>query len=542
MDFEIGDFKLDVTQNQLVSSASVQTVRPKTMALLLYFIRHQDQIVPKQTLLDDVWNSAGAQEHVLFQSIKEIRELFAPLNVIKTHPRVGYQWIAPIKEIETKSPSETAPRRSNYVRFGLVAAVLFTLTMIVILAQQAPPISPSPQADLNKTLSREIIVLPFEVEVDGNGEDWVRLGAMDMMINKLKGLDQFAIPNAEDVMMAIARTEAFATQDMEHQSYAVRTQVGESVTLHTKLLGAPMEYQLHYSLVGRYQTKQGLLFGDTVGQLLDDLVKDILRIYQVTENQVPSSLAQTSADYTLLQAMEGFHHGHMDKAEIFFKAYLQTHGNNLTAQRYLLKVKIAKGKLSEASALGQAALAQSRNEGNHQETVRLLFELGVVASLKQDMNQAQELLSLSRELAEQHRDNLYAAFSHTQLGHLMVQQQQYSQAKGMYQQALEYHESFQCPYGQISNLHALSMLYANEQDILQSEAMLNKAIDIAQANQLNHEHAHLLLNKIARGMAGKNRELWLTRAEKLISELQDSDFKSHFVNRLKRLNDAPPAP
>lgn len=69
--------------------------------------------------------------------------------------------------------------------------------------------------------------------------------------------------------------------EIEQQSYAIQTLIGEAVVLHSKLLDSPMEYQLHYSLVGCFQIKQGLLFAETVSQLLDKLTSDILVFYQI---------------------------------------------------------------------------------------------------------------------------------------------------------------------------------------------------------------------------------------------------------------------
>ena len=76
MKYQIGDFRLDPQTNIVSGPNGEQAVRPKTLQLLLFFIENSDNIHSKQTLLDEVWASAGAQEHVLFQSINEIRGFF----------------------------------------------------------------------------------------------------------------------------------------------------------------------------------------------------------------------------------------------------------------------------------------------------------------------------------------------------------------------------------------------------------------------------------------------------------------------------------
>ena len=537
MEYQVGDFRVDVTRNQIISHDGEERIRPKTLALLCYFLEHQGEVLTKQTLLDQVWKRTGAQEHLLFQSIKELRSLFAPLNVIKTHPGTGYQWIAPLQPASSDKGSQQTTVRTYSPLYLVGIFCVLSLLMVagVNLIPQKSTESTLTASSNQPAPSRELVVLPFETAIDGNGEDWVRLGAMDIMIKKLRSLGQFAVPDAEEVMMAISRGNAFAIDDVEQKSYAIRTQIGESVTVHSKLYGAPMEYQLHYSLIGRFQVKQGIVFGESVTDLLDSLGNEILTYYQLVDKEDRLSIAQQAADYTLLQSMEFFHQGQMDKAGRFFKTYLESSPLNIAAKRYLLKVKIASGEYSEALEIGQEALAQANEQNNAREQVRVLFELGVLASLQNDFPLAKQRLENSRALADANQDELYAAFAYTQLGHLMAKEKQYSQAEEYYQTALTYHEGFRCPYGQISNLHALSMLFAQQRDNTQAEVMLDKALIIAKTNQITHEHAHLLLNKIAKGVGDPNRHAWLEQAYNLIIELENPDQKAHFLARLDAL-------
>lgn len=532
----IHDFRLDVSQNQLLSPNGNRSVRPKTLELLLFFLGHPDEVLNKQRLLDEVWKSAGAQEHLLFQSVKEIRELFEPIHVIKTHPKTGYQWVAgqvpSVNNLSTKNP------RSKFkVAWTGVSALALIFFAYLLFSHTLKPETPQKEEAqlVAQYPSREIIVLPFEIEVQGNAEDWVRLGAMDMLINRLRNLNQFAVPDAEEVMMAIARSSALAMPEMEQQANAIRTQIGEAVTLHTKLLGSTMEFQLHYTLIGRFHFKQGIVLGATVPELLAKLTEELLAFYQIKHDDSNPSIASQSADYALLQAMEHFHLGKLDKAEAFLMTYLHAHPDNLTAQRYLLKTKIENYAFEEAESIGEKALIQAQQSGENQEHVRLLFELGLLASVQEKFELAQQRLSESRRLAEKFNDTLYAAFAHTQLGHLMMRESHLEEAERLYQRALKYHQGFQCAYGQISNLQALSMLYAQHQDMSRSEAFLNDAIAIAQSNQLHNEYAHLLLSKIEHKAFDSDREYWLNEVQQLVSELENTRFKSQILARLQHL-------
>lgn len=537
----IHDYKLDVNQNLLLSPDGSRSVRPKTLELLLYFNQHAEKVLTKQHLLDNIWKSVGAQEHLLFQSVNEIRALLAPVPVIKTHPKIGYQWIAEqIITLESTVPERRKPR------MPLVAVVSAFSLVLVFTFFLGNMMSPQPvknvTSNLPQTLSREIVVLPFEVQIQGNSEDWVRLGAMDMLINKLRDLRQFAVPDAEEVMMALSRSRALELTELEQQANAIRTQIGEAVTLHAKLLGATMEFQLHYSLIGRYHVKQGVILGSTVQELLTKLTDELLAYYQIERPEIKTSIASQSADYALLQAMEHFHSGELEKSEAFFVTYLHTHPNNLTALRYVIKIKTAQRAFLEAENIGKRALVLARQNRAEQEQVRLLFELGVLAIMRENFELAQDRLQESRELAEQFNDTLYAAFAHTQLAHIMVMESHFEEAESFYKRALTYHQGFQCAYGQINNLQALSMLYVYQEDLTTSEILFSDAISIARANQLESEFVQLLLGKIHRKIFNVDNDFWLNNVQQLTSPLEDIPFKTQINTQIKRLRDATKTP
>jgi tetratricopeptide (TPR) repeat protein len=175
----------------------------------------------------------------------------------------------------------------------------------------------------------------------------------------------------------------------------------------------------------------------------------------------------------------------------------------------------------------------AKKQQNQQEHLRSIFELGVLASVKGEFEIAHQLISQSKTLASTHGDMLYAAYSLTQLGHLLLQKNQLLEAKVLYQTALEYHQGFQCPYGQINNLTALAGLHQQQNLPGQAEQNINEAITIAKVNSLTFEHAHLLIKKISLMNNSNERQQWLAQAKILIGKLDNSLMK----NQLKVIFD-----
>jgi len=535
MEYQVGPFRLKTDQNIVTGDNKEQSIRPKTLELLLYFIEHQNKVISKQELLDEIWQSAGAQEHVLFQSINEIRNLFSPLTVIKTHPRVGYQWLAETNEVIPSLGvlSNIKLTLSKYrlpmvlVFFLLATTYYVTLdgARVNLLSEQKVNVLPKEQL----APSRELVVLPIENNIVDPSHDWIRLGAMDMMINKLSAKQTFAVFPAEDVMMALARSNSFDLIDIEKKSQSMRSQLGEVVTLHTKILGMSMDYQLHFSLVGRYQIKQGIIFSKNIPELLDKLTSQVMKHYQYPDQQIRTPINEQVADHNFLQAMELFHRQEYQAAIHHLATVLKAQPDNLQAQRYLLKAFVATSNYEDAQSVGEQALVLAKTQQNQQEYLRIIFELGVLASIKGDFEIAHQLISQSKSLANTHGDNLYAAYSHTQLGHLLLQKNQLKEAKLLYQTALEYHQGFQCPYGQINNLMALADLHQQQNLYQQAEQKINEAINIAQISDLTFEHAHLLINKIRLMKKSSERQQWLAQTKILINKLDNNLLKSQLM-------------
>ena len=111
--YRIDGFTVDVSRRQILTPQQTlvpqQTlkVRPKTFSLLLQFLENPHQVLAKELLLSQIWDDVKVEEQVLVQSIRELRQLFSPLDVIQTHPRKGYAWIAPVEKIH--QPSDAIP-------------------------------------------------------------------------------------------------------------------------------------------------------------------------------------------------------------------------------------------------------------------------------------------------------------------------------------------------------------------------------------------------------------------------------------------------
>lgn len=137
--YKFGIFTFRVKEYNLKKGNEELYLRPKTYETLLHLIEHHGTIVKKDDLIENVWSGTIVTENTLTQCIKEIREKLgdnsAHPRFIKTIPKVGYKFIAPVKELITSQylPTEKSKRSTNK-GFRISKAKVSIFLLVVLLA------------------------------------------------------------------------------------------------------------------------------------------------------------------------------------------------------------------------------------------------------------------------------------------------------------------------------------------------------------------------------------------------------------------------
>lgn len=519
--YQIGNYAYDHTTGKITSTSgktsstdSASILRAKSNDVLRYFLQHPGQLLSKQQILDEVWDDVAAQEHVLFQSIKEIRQCFAGKDVIKTHPRKGYEWIAPADEQSTASNQDenhgpVATNKKNrpaitYVTYITIAVFFISVVFLFThrLSTERQSNDENASASPSKPRFVELVITPVNIRnQQDNLTQWVPIGAMDMLIKKLQqtNFDRetggIVVVDTEDVLEALKRADARNTKDHELQSRQLRHNMGEITSLHTELYGSPMEYSLKYKLINRDEIRQGLLSGDTVVQLVNKLARQLPDLLQMKTTEPFVAYQRRFANDAFIFGLSHYYEYDFAKAADYFRTAIAAGDDFPQSRRYLANSIAAQGQAEDAIKLAQDAVSYARATNNAEEELRSLFELGVNQWRLGDFQQAKENIERTQTLAKQGKDLLYLAFSIEMLGHFALANEQYSDARHYYLQALDYHQGFQCPYGRTANNINLSNVAMRQGDVAQGNAFLDSALSIARQNELIYfeTRIHLLM-------------------------------------------------
>lgn len=105
--FEFGPFRLDAERGRLTRSGEIVLLPPKAISLLLVLLKHQGQVVEKETILETVWPDTVVEDSNLTQTIHLIRKAISKNGAseprIETLPKIGYRIIANARLVTEQS-------------------------------------------------------------------------------------------------------------------------------------------------------------------------------------------------------------------------------------------------------------------------------------------------------------------------------------------------------------------------------------------------------------------------------------------------------
>jgi DNA-binding winged helix-turn-helix (wHTH) protein len=365
MTLRIDRFWLDENARTLTSDTGVQHVRPKTLALLLYLIKHRSDIVSKTQLLNDIWDDVNVNEGVIFQSIREIRQLFGELVVVLNHPRKGYQWVGPLIPLDdnvdedhlvvvpASSPITNKTQRVWSLSGSVVLMmILMLVTVITLLWVLFKPVSTAPA----------LVITPFNNYLDTNEHQWLATSGTSNLQNILA-------QNLPDITVLTKPTNpALSSDDNTNGTKA-------HWLLSTSYYGDVHDYMVVYKLQHENLAYQGVIFAHSIPkalQLLADVAGNIIQAIPVEAIDLAPEVYQDSDFAQAMIAYETDWHA----AISHMQAYLQQHPENARAHLYLSRLYIWND--NQQRALEVVTTGLKLHNINQDVKVELLFNLALI--------------------------------------------------------------------------------------------------------------------------------------------------------------------
>ncbi|MFQ5777074.1 MAG: transcriptional regulator [Terriglobia bacterium] len=117
--YAFGEFRLDPATAGLRRDDQEVNLSPRAFQVLAYLVEHRNRVVGKQELVEAVWKDTFVTDDALVQAITAIRRALGDdadhPRYIRTRPRIGYQFIAPVELGSGAIPDSSAAPVSIWV-------------------------------------------------------------------------------------------------------------------------------------------------------------------------------------------------------------------------------------------------------------------------------------------------------------------------------------------------------------------------------------------------------------------------------------------
>jgi DNA-binding winged helix-turn-helix (wHTH) protein/tetratricopeptide (TPR) repeat protein len=208
--YRFGAFTLDPQARELRRSGELVGVQQMVFDGICYLIEHHERAVGRDELIAAVWGKADVTYSLLSQLVVKMRQAVGESGndqrTIRTIPRFGYRWVAGVENaadqaVPTLEIHSGESRRIDVPKQALLQALLFASLAVAAFAGWflfgAHQTITAESASTGRT-SNVAAVLPVEVEAIGDWA-WVRLGAMDLIGERLRNAGLAVVPS-EDVV------------------------------------------------------------------------------------------------------------------------------------------------------------------------------------------------------------------------------------------------------------------------------------------------------------------------------------------------------
>ncbi|MEP7043512.1 MAG: transcriptional regulator [Dokdonella sp.] len=231
-------FELDVPSCELRRNGEAIPLPLKSFDCLVYLLEKRDRVVGRDELISAVWGRIDVNDALLGQTLARARKALddtgGTQRMIRTMPRFGYRWVAPITLVDLDepkvAPGEDAQQASSNASVPLSG--------VVKGASDAPPIIVGHRAGMDRGKRRWIVaalaiavvlagtwivlvrvgtepspglsasdmylVLPVAVRDTDSQSRWIRLGVMEYVASAIRERGRLPVLPSEQAIAYLA--------------------------------------------------------------------------------------------------------------------------------------------------------------------------------------------------------------------------------------------------------------------------------------------------------------------------------------------------
>ncbi|PWT94468.1 MAG: hypothetical protein C5B55_02705, partial [Blastocatellia bacterium] len=225
--YEFGPFRLDPEKHRLSRDGEPVHLSPKALETLVVLVQNAGKLLEREALIEAVWANTFVEDANLTVAISNLRKALGQtdeaVEYIETIPRVGYRFVAEVREtheepqsliIEKRTISRTVIEEEDIspidtvgaitaqqrlqlkgkparLRLAVIAAVILIIAVAISGTYffRSRRNTPESVQSINS-----LAVLPFiPVGPQPNGEEYLGVGLSDSLITRLSQIKHFVV-------------------------------------------------------------------------------------------------------------------------------------------------------------------------------------------------------------------------------------------------------------------------------------------------------------------------------------------------------------
>ena len=140
--YRFDEFQFDASTGALTHQGDPVALEPQAIRLLDFLICHRDRIVSKDELIEEIWHGRAITDAALNTRIRAVRKALGDTatnpKYLKTFPKRGFQFVAPLKDDHPSSATHLKPSSRKPWRMGLVGLIA-AMVLIWVVMSSTPP-------------------------------------------------------------------------------------------------------------------------------------------------------------------------------------------------------------------------------------------------------------------------------------------------------------------------------------------------------------------------------------------------------------------
>lgn len=186
--YRFGDIQVNAGNFQVRRGGALLDLEPKAIRVLVYLLEQRGRVVPKDELIEKVWDGVEVTDNALTRVVGQLRKALGDeaknSRYIETMPTVGYRFIAALEE--EKEEKQDTPPQVRAFHWGWALAMALALVAVGVASLRKQPqasraattqfrqITNSRTLDTGPSLSPDGKLLAYASDRSGQFEIYVR--------------------------------------------------------------------------------------------------------------------------------------------------------------------------------------------------------------------------------------------------------------------------------------------------------------------------------------------------------------------------------